>query len=100
MLSRSRLCPRYVNRRECPTAKQETVIGSAGIRVLPNNLATVVDAVREADRRSRWLDQGETAAAQPKAVINPPAIPVKTHDLSKVVDVCGSGAQSTRHDYW
>ena len=74
IISRSRLCPRYVNRRESPTAKQETMIGSAGIRVLPNNLATVVDTVRKAGRRSRWVDRGKTAAAQPKAVINPPPL--------------------------
>jgi hypothetical protein len=33
-------------------------------------------------------------------VLNPPDIPVKTHGLSKVVDVCRSGAQSTGYDYW
>src|SRR6516225_5229933 len=83
VIGRRGLCPRYVNRGERPTAKQETVIGSASIRVYPNNLATVVDTVRVAGRCAHRLDRGEASTAQQKAVLDSPAIPEKTHCLSE-----------------
>src|SRR5205823_14033133 len=64
IVGRGGLCSWYVNRTESPTTEQETVVGTASIRVLSNNATAVVDTVCEAGRRARRLYRGEIAAAQ------------------------------------
>src|SRR5207253_5564700 len=47
IVGRGGLCSWYVNRTESPTTEQETVVGTASIRVLSNNAT----AVRSEERR-------------------------------------------------
>src|SRR5262249_56358505 len=83
---------RVVNIDEGTAAVKKAMEVAAGVRVGPDDLSCVVDAVREVLDASRWIvERGVSAAAVEEAVGAVVSVRVKSGDLPRGVDALRNG---------